>query len=85
MKLNHIDEIDDDTKEQEEYDTEDTTKENIVTSITEKNVPKKEDITQEISKNSDESEEGINIFLIYYIGIIIVAIFAIIVMYFLFT
>ena len=66
MKLNHIDEIGNDTKEQEEYDSEDTTKENIVTNITEENVPiKEEDITQKISNNSNESEEGINVFLIY--------------------
>ena len=82
MKLNHIDDI------EENYDTfddEDTTKENIMTDLTMKDVPVNSNNNDKLIDNNNEPEDGVNIFLVYYIGIIIIAIFSIIVMYFLFT
>lgn len=83
MKLNHIDDIEDDYDTTADYDT---TQENVVVDQTIKNIPvNSNNIDDKVIENTDNSEEGVNIFLVYYIGIIIIAIFAIIVMYFLFT
>lgn len=79
VKLNHISEIDDDYEK--EYE-EDTTKENIITDYSNE---KNEIVNEVLNKDTNESEDGVNIFLIYYIGIIIIAIVAIVLMYFLFT
>lgn len=83
MKLNHIDDIEDYYDTTADYDT---TQENVVVDQTIKNIPvNSNNIDDKVIENTDNSEEGVNIFLVYYIGIIIIAIFAIIVMYFLFT
>ena len=64
MKLNHIDDIEDYYDTTADYDT---TQENVVVDQTIKNIPvNSNNIDDKVIENTDNSEEGVNIFLVYY-------------------
>ena len=84
--------IDDSYEYEDDYDDtdtelDDTVKLNHISEIDDDYEKEYEDeiVNEVLNKEINESKDGVNIFLIYYIGIIIIAIVAIVLMYFLFT
>lgn len=73
LKIDSIDELDD---VEVLDDDSNTTKENKKIELEDNNIEK---------VNEEETEDGVNIFLMYYVGIIIIAIVLLIFIYFLFT
>lgn len=73
LKIDSIDELDD---VEVLDDDSNTTKENKKIELEDNNIEK---------VNEEETEDGVNIFLMYYVGIILIAIVLLIFIYFLFT
>jgi hypothetical protein len=73
LKIDSIDEIDD---IEVLDDDSNTTKENKKIELEDNNIEK---------VNEEDTEDGVNIFLMYYVGIILIAIVLLIIIYFLFT
>ncbi len=73
LKIDSIDELDDDEVLDDESNR---TKENKQIEIVDNNIEK---------VNEEDTEDGVNIFLMYYVGIVLIAIVLLIIIYFLFT
>lgn len=73
LKIDSIDELDDDEVLDDDSNI---TKENKQIEIVDNNIEK---------VNEEDTEDGVNIFLMYYVGIVLIAIVLLIIIYFLFT